>query len=253
MVEKFATGLSYVPEFVVWGKEGRGKADRGPDWILPLWEQANGNFDEISSMAEYNESSKPKGIWGLMGNPDEFLGRWKEEGLYLAGAEVDKTKLTVDKVPPEGWIQWKVPAATYVTAECSQGEYGEVFNWVISEYLPKKGLEMTGAAHEYYPEPCNPNRVVLYFPVAQGYLFCQSCGMPLTNAEQLGKNVDGSENYDYCAYCYPNGAFNGTCTMEEMIETCIPFELEAGIYRDAAAAREEMNRYFPKLKRWRKE
>ena len=47
-------------------------------------------------------------------------------------------------------------------------------------------------------------------------LFCQSCGMPLTD-EILGTNADGSKNEDYCIYCYRDGKFLQDCTMEEMI------------------------------------
>lgn len=46
---------------------------------------------------------------------------------------------------------------------------------------------------------------------------CQSCGMPITSKEQLGKNKDGSMNIDYCKYCYENGEFIDKVTMEEYI------------------------------------
>ena len=46
---------------------------------------------------------------------------------------------------------------------------------------------------------------------------CQSCGMPITSNEQLGKNKDGSINTDYCKYCYENGEFIDKVTMEEYI------------------------------------
>lgn len=36
---------------------------------------------------------------------------------------------------------------------------------------------------------------------------CQSCGMPIENTNQLGKNIDGSTNNNYCKYCYDNGEF----------------------------------------------
>lgn len=80
--------------------------------------------------------------------------------------------------------------------------------------------------------------------------YCQSCGMPLTGAEVYATEKDGSPNTDYCIYCYKDGAFTGEMTMEEMIEFCIPFALEAapGKTREEAAA--EMKAYFPKLKRW---
>ena len=38
--------------------------------------------------------------------------------------------------------------------------------------------------------------------------------------------------------------------MDEMIESCIPFCLEAGVYGDAQSARAAMQAFFPKLKRW---
>jgi len=79
---------------------------------------------------------------------------------------------------------------------------------------------------------------------------CQSCAMPLTSDEDFGTNADGSKNGDYCKYCYVDGAFNGDCTMDEMIETCVPFCLEAGAYKDADEARVSMRVSFPKLKRW---
>ena len=80
--------------------------------------------------------------------------------------------------------------------------------------------------------------------------FCQSCAMPLANDEDFSSNADGSRNEDYCKYCFANGAFEGNCTMDEMIETCIPFSLEAGVYKTADEARAAMKAYFPKLKRW---
>lgn len=83
-------------------------------------------------------------------------------------------------------------------------------------------------------------------------IFCQSCGMPLTTQEDKGTNTDGSKSEDYCHYCYENGEFAKEETMEEMIETCIPFELQAGVYPDEKTARESMLSYFPNLKRWKR-
>ncbi len=83
-------------------------------------------------------------------------------------------------------------------------------------------------------------------------IFCQSCALPMTEEDQLGKNADGSLNMDYCRYCYAEGSFTKEETMEEMIESCVPFTLEAGVYPDADAARKGMMEFFPTLKRWRK-
>ncbi|MCQ1530441.1 zinc ribbon domain-containing protein [Lutispora thermophila] len=82
--------------------------------------------------------------------------------------------------------------------------------------------------------------------------FCQSCAMPMTEESHFGTNTNGTKNVDYCCYCYQNGSFTKEETMEEMIENCIPFTLEAGVYPDENAARAAMLEYFPNLKRWKK-
>ena len=75
--------------------------------------------------------------------------------------------------------------------------------------------------------------------------FCQSCGMPLTK-EVLGTNADESANQDYCSYCYENGAFTSDCTMDEMIEFCVPMMKDI----EPEEARKMMKQFFPQLKRW---
>ncbi len=82
---------------------------------------------------------------------------------------------------------------------------------------------------------------------------CQSCGMPMTLENQFGTNQDGSKCEEYCTYCYQNGDFSDKRTMDEMIEICIPFELQAGVYPDKETARNEMKKYFSTLKRWKAE
>ncbi len=80
--------------------------------------------------------------------------------------------------------------------------------------------------------------------------FCQSCGMPLTDESVYATEKDGSRNTDYCIYCYKDGGFTGEMTMEEMIEFCIPFTLEADPEKTREEARAEMQQFFPRLKRW---
>ena len=81
--------------------------------------------------------------------------------------------------------------------------------------------------------------------------FCQSCGMPLGADESVyGTEKDGSLNRDYCIYCYKDGSFTGDMTMEEMIEFCIPFTLEAEPGKTREEAKAEMEQFFPHLKRW---
>ena len=89
----------------------------------------------------------------------------------------------------------------------------------------------------------------------ENQIFCQSCGMPMTEESHFGKNADGSKNEDYCCHCHPDGAFaNPSETMEEMIEGCIPFMVEDGVHaKDEASARALLTEFLPTLKRWKKQ
>lgn len=83
--------------------------------------------------------------------------------------------------------------------------------------------------------------------------FCQSCGMPLGNdIDVYGTEKDGSQNNDYCRYCYENGSFTANCTMDEMIEFCVPHMVQANTGMTADGAREMMKQFYPTLKRWAK-
>jgi len=82
--------------------------------------------------------------------------------------------------------------------------------------------------------------------------YCQSCGMPMGATDEMdGINADGSKNGDYCKYCFEKGAFTQSCTMEEMIDLCVPHmaSAESGMSEDEA--RKQMNEFFPTLKRWK--
>jgi len=65
--------------------------------------------------------------------------------------------------------------------------------------------------------------------------------MPLTDAALFGTNKDQTVNEEYCVYCYKDGAFTQDMSMDEMIELCVPFCLEAGVFTDADAARAAIN------------
>ena len=84
--------------------------------------------------------------------------------------------------------------------------------------------------------------------------FCQSCGMPMGETEELyGTEVDGSKSQDYCKYCYDKGAFiGGECSMEQMIEICVPHMSGAHTGMSEEEARKMMQEFFPTLKRWKK-
>jgi predicted transcriptional regulator YdeE len=68
------------PAFTVLGIEGRGDADKGSEWIRPLWGQAFKQLGEIKDLVRSD-----RGAWGLMSATDKYLASWGKEGKYLAG------------------------------------------------------------------------------------------------------------------------------------------------------------------------
>lgn len=76
-------------------------------------------------------------------------------------------------------------------------------------------------------------------------LICQCCGMPLED-DILGRETDGTLNEDYCKWCYDEGTFLTDCTMEEMIDLCLPH-----MQGDKQAARTYLESVLPTLKRWK--
>lgn len=100
------------------------------------------------------------------------------------------------------------------------------------------------------------------FPLKEKHLsagqlpqFCQSCGMPLTQDADCGCEADGRPNFDYCRYCYKEGAFTGDYTMEGMAECCSQFvdhyNKESGQRLTREAYKEMLLGFYPRLKRWR--
>ena len=95
----------------------------------------------------------------------------------------------------------------------------------------------------------------------ENILRCQSCGMPLSaelvfgegsTENVFGTEKDGSLNHEYCYLCYIDGAFSTDETIEEMIESCVPYTSNNNPWPDEDTARQEMQTLFPTLKRWKK-
>ena len=81
---------------------------------------------------------------------------------------------------------------------------------------------------------------------------CQSCSMPMgTTNELYGTNADGSVSDDYCKYCFENGVFMSNCSLDEMIEVCVPHMTYATDF-SAGEARKMLREVLPTLKRWEK-
>lgn len=235
------TKIIFKDAFAVIGKMAQGSANDPEKWIRPLWDESNSKFSEISGYICRNEDNSITGVWGAMNDVNEQNKRWDSEGKYIAGCEAE-----IDTEPPNGWNKWIIPAQTYLTVECTLDTYGEVFGEIGND----ENINITGTVHERYPQPENPNIVELYFPIAKGMIFCQSCAMPMTKTEDFGTESDKRKSLDYCCHCYEEGEFPENSTMEEMIEFCLPYCIDR--YENAEAAREDMLNYFPKLKRWAK-
>lgn len=79
---------------------------------------------------------------------------------------------------------------------------------------------------------------------------CQCCGTPFSvpNMDK-GTDADGSENPNYCKWCYDEGLFASE-TMDDVIEKSAPYLVEAtGVSLDEAVS--FMGALLPTLGRWR--
>lgn len=189
--------IVYKEAFAVIGKAGQGSANNPSEWISPLWQAANANFAEISGIIRKSESGAPL-VWGAMNDVNEQNRRWSEVGKYMAGCEAD-----IDAVPPSGWTKWIIPTQSYMVAECTSDQYGEVFGNIASD----PNIQIIATVHERYPQPGNPDMLELWFPVAYGDKFCQLCGMQITKPSDIGTEADGTPSTSYCCHCYKGGSF----------------------------------------------
>jgi predicted transcriptional regulator YdeE len=146
--------------FTVIGKLGQGPADKGFQWIPPLWQEANSNFNEISNLAKTDDTGSLLGIWGAMSDVDERFERWKEQGKYLAGCEV-----VDDAEAPINWTKWTIPSYKYAVVKCAQDTYGDTFNCVVNGYIPQHEYTIIGAVHEFYDPKASNGELYLYFPI----------------------------------------------------------------------------------------
>ncbi len=81
--------------------------------------------------------------------------------------------------------------------------------------------------------------------------FCQSCGMPMKrDPHNGGTNKDGSNNAQYCSYCFQNGEFTHPeiTTAQEMQSFCIKKMQEEKTASKFMAWL--YTRGIPKLTRW---
>lgn len=79
---------------------------------------------------------------------------------------------------------------------------------------------------------------------------CQCCGTPFSVPNMpKGTNDDGTENPDYCKWCFDGGEF-ASATMDDVIEKSAPYLMQAtGVTLDEAVS--FMGALLPTLKRWK--
>ena len=79
---------------------------------------------------------------------------------------------------------------------------------------------------------------------------CQCCGTPFSVPNMpKGTDADGTENPNYCKWCYDEGEF-ANATMDDVIEKSAPYLMQAtGVSLDEAVS--FMGALLPSLKRWK--
>ena len=133
-----------------------------------------------------------------------------------------------------GFTQEQLAAKVYVTRQA-------VSRWETGESEP--GIDMRKLLASVLNVPVAS---LLDLPDAPS---CQCCGTPFDVPNMpFGTNADGTENPDYCGWCYQNGTFTST-GLDEIIERNVPYLMEATDYT-AEEAVSFMGALLPTLKRW---
>ena len=136
----------------------------------------------------------------------------------------------------KGMTQEELAAKVYVTRQAiSRWETGETTPSIDMAKLLASVLDV-------------PVMRLLDLPVEPA---CQCCGTPFSvpNMDK-GTDSDGTENPDYCKWCYDSGEFT-SATMDEVIEESAPYLVQAtGVSLDEAVS--FMGALLPTLDRWKR-
>ena len=149
--------------------------------------------------------------------------------------------MTIKDVLPEirkekGLTQEELAAKVYVTRQAvSRWETGETTPSIDMAKLLAVALDV-------------PVMRLLDLPQEPA---CQCCGTPFSVPNMpKGENADGTENPNYCKWCYDGGEFSGA-TMDDVIERSAPYLVQAtGVSLDEAVS--FMGALLPTLARWKK-
>ncbi len=80
-------------------------------------------------------------------------------------------------------------------------------------------------------------------------LFCQCCGMPLTEDGSISREPDGAFNEDYCKWCYADGKF--VYTSKEALIDFLVQHMPNPEGLPEAARRSQYDAGLSRLKHWR--
>ena len=179
------------------------------------------------------------------------------EKPIIPGKDIHVGFLATNEQNVQPFTPLVLPATEYAVFDVHVAKGYDSSNTMIDKWLEdnkalfgQRWLDGTYFVVECYNDKFKgsdtPDSIVeLWIPI---FRFCQSCGMPLTNPGDFATETENTINQDYCRHCYDKGSFLHDQTMEEMIESCIPFCRE--FYENDEAARADMQTLFPKLKRW---
>ncbi len=80
-------------------------------------------------------------------------------------------------------------------------------------------------------------------------LFCQCCGMPLTEDGYISREPDGAFNEDYCTWCYTDGKF-AYASKDALVDFLLGHMPNPDRLPDAQR-REQFSQALSQLKHWK--
>ncbi|MBQ7882095.1 MAG: helix-turn-helix domain-containing protein [Treponema sp.] len=80
-------------------------------------------------------------------------------------------------------------------------------------------------------------------------IYCQCCGMPLSEDAMISKELDGSYNEDYCKWCYTEGTF--TYKTKDSLLDYLVSHMPNPENKSEEERRIEFDSYLSQLKHWK--
>lgn len=81
---------------------------------------------------------------------------------------------------------------------------------------------------------------------------CQSCGMPIKNPTDFGREKSGVIKVDYCRHCYDRGAFTDPdMTFEKMVDFVAQAMMESKKDMPVDVAQAGARDILSELRRWK--